>query len=232
MRLSVIVPTLNEGAVIEGLLRELQPLRRLGHEVIVSDGGSDDDTCARAQPLVDRLLQGRAGRAAQMNRGAAVARGDILWFLHADTRFPVSAETCLAAFSPAPEAWGFCMVRLDAPQRGFRIIEWFMNRRSRLTRVATGDQGMFVARDLFQQLGGFAEIPLMEDVELSKRLRQQAAPQVLAGPLLASARRWQRGGILRTVLLMWRLRLAYFLGAPPQRLAEKYRLCRSPTRES
>ena len=226
------MPTLNEGAVIEGLLRELQPLRRLGHEVIVSDSGSDDDTCARARPLVDRLLQGAAGRAAQMNRGAAVARGDILWFLHADTRFPVPVEKCLPAFSPAPDTWGFCRVRLDAPQRGFRVIEWCMNRRSRFTRVATGDQGIFVARDLFQQLGGFAEIPLMEDVELSKRLRQQAAPQVLAGPLLASARRWQRGGILRTVLLMWRLRLAYFLGAPPQRLAEKYRLCSSPTRES
>ena len=222
MRVSVIVPTLNEGAVIEGLLQELQPLRRLGHEVIVSDGGSDDDTCVRAGPLADRLLQGAAGRAAQMNRGAAVARGDILWFLHADTRFSDSPETSLPTFSPGRDAWGFCMVRLDAPQGWFRIIEWFMNRRSRLTRIATGDQGMFVARDLFQRLGGFAEIPLMEDVELSKRLRQLAAPQVLAGPLLTSARRWERGGILPTVLLMWRLRLAYFLGAPPQRLAEKY----------
>lgn len=231
-RLSIIVPTLDEGAVIEELLGALQPLRALGHEIILSDGGSSDDTCARAAGLVDNVVCGSAGRAAQMNRGAATAVGDVLWFVHADTRFVLPVVDTLADMLSGTAQWGFHMIRLDARPKVFRVIEWLINRRSSFSRVGTGDQGLFVRRDLFEQVAGFAVIPLMEDVDLSKRLRKRHDPQVMKSPLLSSARRWQQHGIARTVLLMWRLRLAYFLGVSPQRLAAHYRLCSSPTRES
>jgi rSAM/selenodomain-associated transferase 2 len=230
--LSVVVPTLNEGAVIESLLSALQPLRESGCEIIVSDGGSTDATCERALGLCDRLVSGGPGRAVQMNRGASVAEAGWLWFLHADTRFTEPLSRLPGIFKSTKRDWGFFRVRLDAPGWRFRVIEWMMNRRSRFSRIGTGDQGLFVRHRVFQEIGGFADIPLMEDVEICKRLRGVSRPRVLDVPLLTSARRWQRHGVLRTVLLMWRLRLAYFLGVSPERLARQYRACSSPTHES
>lgn len=230
--LSVIVPTLNEGALIESLLVALQPLREAGCEVIVSDGGSTDGTAHKAQLLCDRVVQGEAGRAAQMNRGAAFASGSWLWFLHADTRLESEVQVLMPGFRNCDGDWGFFHVGLDAAGWRFRVIEWLMNRRSRFSGIGTGDQGLFVRAALFEQLGGFAQIPLMEDVELCKRLRRKSSPEVMKSVLRTSARRWQQHGVMRTVLLMWRLRFSYWLGVAPERLARHYRVCNSPTRGS
>lgn len=231
MRLSVIVPTLDEGAVIGPLLRQLAGLREQGHQVIVSDGGSVDDTRSLALELAE-LVVGTPGRAAQMNRGAQLADGDWLWFVHADSAFGEALPAMVASILSSPRDWGRFDVRLDALDMAFRGIEALMNLRSCLSGIVTGDQGLFVRRELFERVGGFPEQPLMEDIELSRRLRRHARPACCRERLHSSARRWQRDGVLRTVLLMWRLRLAYFLGVPPQRLAQQYRQCSSPTPES
>lgn len=234
MKVSVIVPTLNEGQVIETLLTQLQPLRQAGHQLIVCDGGSSDDTLERAKPWVDAWVVSGPGRALQMNTGAAQAHGDLLWFVHADTDFPQGVGKALEALLrlPADRHWARFTVCLDAPGWRFRLIEQLMDWRSCLTGIATGDQAWVVRRNTFQQLQGFAEIPLMEDIEMSRRLRRLSRPLCLAEKVKTSARRWQRHGIWRTVLLMWRLRLAYFLGASPDSLAREYRQCSSPTPES
>ncbi len=231
-RVSIVVPTLDERAAIDALLDALEPARVAGHEVILVDGGSGDDTTQRARGRVDRLLQAPRGRASQMNRGAAAAGGDWLWFLHADSGLPNGVLPCLEAIAASRRDWGRFDVRLDDDRPGFRIIERGMNWRSRLTGIATGDQGLFVRRAMFEEVGGFPEIPLMEDIALSRRLRRYQAPECLRLRLITSARRWQRHGVLRTVLLMWGLRLAYFLGADPAWLARRYRPCASPTRAS
>lgn len=228
-RLSVIIPCLNEGAVITALLGDLQPLRAAGHEVLLVDGGSGDDSLKLAEPMVDRLLTSAPGRALQMNAGAAAAVGELLWFLHADSRLPPDAASQLQRAMAAGRLWGRFDVRLDGRRAIYRVIEWLMNRRSCLSGVATGDQAMFVSRELFRSVGGFPVIPLMEDIALSKRLRAIARPACLRPPVTTSSRRWERHGVVRTVLLMWRLRLAYFLGVPPQKLARAYRSCNSPT---
>lgn len=232
LRVSVIIPTLNEGAIITSLLQSLQPLRQHQHQIILSDGGSSDDTCLKAKSLVDHVIMGESGRAAQMNRGAKQADGDLLWFLHADTRFKQTPLELIRALPVNDLFWGRFNLQLDADEKIYRLIERLINWRSCLSRIATGDQGIFVQRKLFESLNGFANIPLMEDIELSKRLRQQHKPHCASQTIITSARRWQRQGAIRTILLMWRLRLAYFLGVSPQHLAKQYRLCNSPTHES
>lgn len=232
MRISVIVPTLNEGAVIDGLLGDLQSLRAAGHEVIVVDGGSDDDTCDRAAGSVDRLIRSGRGRARQMNRGSAVARGDWLWFLHADSRLLSPSVAYVRQITASGRPWGRFDVSLDGGETLLRLVEGGMNWRSRLTGIATGDQGIFVRRTLFEQVGGFPALPLMEDIALSHVLCQRARPAALRLRLGTSARRWQRHGIWRTILLMWGLRLAFFFGSDPAKLARWYRSCASPTPES
>lgn len=232
MRLSVVIPCLDEGAVIADTLGALQGLRAAGHELIVVDGGSTDDTRARAAGLADRLLDAPRGRASQMNAGAAQASGEVLWFLHADSLpAPGTAEAVLQAIEEG-HGWGRCAVRLTGRHPAFRVIERMMNLRSRLSGIATGDQGIFVRRALFDSVGGFPAIPLMEDVALCRRLRRHARPACLDAVVRTDSRRWEQRGIVATVLLMWRLRLAYFLGVPPQRLARSYRPCSSPTAES
>ena len=228
--LSIIVPTLDEGAVIVRLLRALQPLRAQQCELIVVDGGSSDRTCEQARPLADSLLCGPAGRARQMNQGAGVARGEWLWFLHADTGLTQEPEAYLAAICGCRRDWGHFDVHLDAPDLVFRVIEWLMNKRSRLSGIATGDQGLFVRRHRFAAIGGYADIPLMEDIEICRCLGRAQRPLASRLQLSTSARRWQRHGVGRTVLLMWRLRLGYFMGVDPYRLARVYRKCSSPTR--
>lgn len=222
-RLSIIVPTLNEAAGIAEALAALAPLRRRGHEVIVVDGGSADGTPAIARAAADRVVSAPRGRASQMNAGAAIARGDALLFLHADTRLPGDAdERILEGLATSGRHWGRFDVRIEGESRLFPLIAACMNLRSRATGIATGDQAMFVRREAFERAGGFPALELMEDVALSRRLRHGSRPLCLAVRAATSGRRWERHGVLRTVLLMWRLRLAFFLGASPARLARLY----------
>ncbi|TMH33654.1 MAG: glycosyltransferase [Betaproteobacteria bacterium] len=217
-RLSVIVPVLNEAADIREALAALAPLRARGHEVIVIDGGSDDGSASLAAPACDRLLDSGRGRALQMNAGARAAKGDALVFLHADTRLPERAdELILAALARA--SWGRFDVRIASRRPLLALVGCAMNLRSRLTGIATGDQAIFVRRDAFP---GFPDIPLMEDIALSRLLKRRGRPACLRARVSTSARRWEAHGILRTILLMWRLRLLYALGATPQRLARDY----------
>lgn len=221
--LSIVVPTLNEAPGIVSFLQPLQRLRERGVELILADGGSRDGTVAAALPLVDRVLSSPRGRALQMNAGAALAGGDVLLFLHADARLPDDAERLiLDGLRETGRRWGRFDVRLSGAAPMLRVVEWMMNRRSRLTGIATGDQGLFVERELFAEVGGFPAIALMEDVALSATLKRHGRPLCLARSVIASSRRWEKHGIWRTIALMWRLRLAYFLGAEPARLAEIY----------
>jgi rSAM/selenodomain-associated transferase 2 len=224
MRLSIIVPILNEGAQAEACVRRLAPLRAAGHELILVDGGSDELLVDRLEPQVDRLLQGEAGRARQMNLGARAAMGEVFWFLHADT-WPIDdAVAAIQAANLSQPAWGRFDVRLDGRAGLLRLVERMMNGRSRWSGIATGDQGIFVHRELFRQVGGFPDQPLMEDIEISARLKRLRRPVCLPQQLLTSSRRWQQQGILRTIVLMWGLRLAYWLGVSPERLAGYYNL--------
>ena len=218
MRLSVIIPTLNEAAAIGTTLAALAPLRARGHEVLVADGGSEDGTRDIAAPLADRLIAAPRGRARQMNAGAAAATGDALLFLHADTRLPADADL-LVVRSLQRSPWGRFDVTIEGRSALLPVIAFFMNLRSRLTGVATGDQAIFVRRADF---AGFPEIALMEDVAFSKAMKRRGAPAALHEKVTTSGRRWERQGVLRTMILMWRLRLAFFLGAEPDELARRY----------
>jgi rSAM/selenodomain-associated transferase 2 len=219
-RCSFIIPVLDEAAGISPLLRALR--RQYAQaEIIVVDGGSSDGTPELAAPWCDQLLPAGRGRAIQMNLGARAARGDYLFFLHADSLPGVDAAQLQSCLETSPD-WGFCRVSLSGQNPAFRVIEGAMNLRSRMTRVATGDQMLFVRASLFRRTGGFAPIPLMEDVEYSKRLRKLARPTVITEPVVTSSRRWESGGIARTVLRMWGLRLAWFFGVSPQRLSRYY----------
>ncbi|MGV3572877.1 MAG: TIGR04283 family arsenosugar biosynthesis glycosyltransferase [Ramlibacter sp.] len=220
--LRIVMPVLEEGPGLAARLRDLQALRARGAEVVVVDGGSTDATWALASGLADRVLLAPRGRASQMNAGAADAHCDILLFLHADTRLPADADRRVSAAVDAGAAWGRFDVRIDSALPLLRLVGWLMNLRSRLTGIATGDQAIFVRRDVFEQAGGFADIPLMEDIALSARLRRIGAPACLRPPVVTSARRWEKHGTLRTILLMWKLRALYFFGAQPQGLADLY----------
>ncbi len=217
-RLSVVVPALNEAAGIGACLGALAPLRARGHEVIVADGGSSDGTPELARPLADRVLEAPRGRAAQMNAGAAAASGDALVFLHADTRLPPEADR-LVRDALRTHAWGRFDVAIDSGDPRLAVIAYFINRRSRLTGIATGDQAIFVRRDAFP---GFPPIALMEDVAFSRLMRRMSPPACVAARAVTSARRWERHGVARTVLLMWRLRYDYWRGADPDDLARRY----------
>ncbi|MCB1785712.1 MAG: TIGR04283 family arsenosugar biosynthesis glycosyltransferase [Gammaproteobacteria bacterium] len=223
-RLSVIIPTLDERQTIGDVLDDLAGLRDAGHEVILVDGGSSDATPRIAAPGVDKVLRSDRGRARQMNAGARAASGDVLWFLHADCRIPAGAAQQVIDGCARGPIWGRFDVRLSGAATLLRIVETLMNLRSRISGIATGDQGIFVSRALFDQVGGFPDIPLMEDIALSTALRRVRRPDCIRQPrLLASSRRWETHGILRTIVLMWRLRLAFALGTPATALARHYR---------
>ena len=217
-RLSVVVPALNEASVICAALEALAPLRAGGHEVIVIDGGSSDGTPELARGLCDRVLSTPRGRALQMNAGAAAATGDALVFLHADTRLPPGADGLIFQ-SLRLSSWGRFDVRIDARHPLLRIVECAMNLRSRLTGIATGDQAIFVRREVFP---GFPDIELMEDVAFCKAMKRFGPPACRRERVVTSGRRWESRGVLRTIVLMWRLRLMYFLGARPEHLARIY----------
>lgn len=222
LSVAIIIPVFNESELVVDALQRLSSLRRPGLDIIVVDGGSDDDTAALATPLADAVLLSPPGRASQMNTGAAASSSDWLFFLHIDTRFPDNILTIIDSLSSASH-WGFFRVRLSGSRPVFKIIAAMMNWRSQLTSVATGDQLIFVRRELFMRQRGYADIPLMEDVELCKRLRRIAKPLCIAARVTTSSRRWQQRGVLRTIALMWWMRLAYWLGVAPQRLARWYR---------
>lgn len=219
---SVVMPVLNEAATLDSVLRRLSPLMGPGHELIVVDGGSTDATVEIATRYASEIVCARAGRAHQMNAGAAVARGSFLVFLHADTALPRGAlEFVTEALRHAE--WGRFDVRLSGSHPAFRIIERMMCWRSRWSGIATGDQAVFVRSESFRAVGGFPEMPLMEDVYLSRCLLARGRPACLRQRVVTSSRRWEAGGIVRTVLLMWTLRAAYACGVSPQRLAQHYR---------
>jgi len=221
--LSIIIPVLNEAAAIGDALAALAPCRARGVEVVVVDGGSRDGTAAIAHPLADHLLSAPRGRGSQMNAGATVAKGEVLLFLHADTRLPPDAERLvLMGLQASKRAWGRFDVTIAGRSPLLRLVAGLMNLRSRLTGIATGDHAMFVTREAFAQAGGFPDIPLMEDIVLSRRLKRIGRPACLPARVVTSGRRWDQHGIVRTTVMMWRLRLAFFLGAEPARLARRY----------
>ncbi len=222
MRLSIIIPTLDEAAGIEATLAAAQPARADGAELLVVDGGSGDGTPELSAPRADRVIESVRGRAAQMNAGAGTASGDALLFLHADTVLPPDAVQAVVAGLAAGREWGRFDVSIAGAAALFPVIAMLMNARSRWTGVATGDQAMFMTRAAFDAAGGFPSIPLMEDVALSKALRRRSPPACLRERVVTSGRRWERAGALRTVLLMSRLRLAYAFGADPHQLARRY----------
>jgi rSAM/selenodomain-associated transferase 2 len=221
--LSIIVPVLDEAPTLVAALTALAPLRANRAEVIVVDGGSDDGTAALAQPRADRVITAPRGRASQMNAGAALARGDVFVFLHADTRLPAQADKLiLDGLARSGRAWGRFDVTIAGAHPLLPVIAASMNARSRLTGIATGDQAMFVTREAFAAVGGFPPIALMEDIALARALKRVTPPLCLPARATTSGRRWERRGLMRTVLLMWRLRLMYFFGARPEALARRY----------
>jgi rSAM/selenodomain-associated transferase 2 len=221
--LSIIVPTLNEAATIGAALQALAGARASGAEIVVADGGSGDATCAIAAPLATRVVNAPRGRGAQMNAGAAAAGGDILLFLHADTRLPANFDHEIAAGLAATQrVWGRFDIRIAGRHPLLPVVAAAMNLRSRVTGIATGDQAMFVTREAFARVGGFPDVALMEDILMSQRLRRLTRPLCLHARVATSGRRWDEQGFLRTVALMWRLRLAFFLGASPETLARAY----------
>ncbi len=225
MRLAIIIPCLNEQQHIVETLQPLQRCRAEGVHIIVVDGGSTDDTVSLAEPLADQVLTASKGRALQMNAGAAACESyQGLLFLHADTVLPAAAvlTTVPTLLVSHPQAWGRFNVRLSGKQWLLRVVEWAINQRSCFTGIATGDQAMFMTRQAFEQAGGFPDIPLMEDVALSHALKRLHKPVCLKTQVLTSSRRWEQRGIVRTIVLMWSLRLAYTLGVSPQRLQQYY----------
>ena len=213
---------LNEEINLSRLSCQLQSIRLLGHEVIIVDGGSVDNTLAIAYEITDMVVISKAGRALQMNSGADIASGGVLLFLHADTLLPDNALQIIVDSMQEKNCWGRFDVRLSSNKYVYRLIERLMNLRSCLTSIATGDQAIFIEKNLFERVAGFAEIALMEDVEISKRLKKISKPVCIKQKVTTSSRRWETNGVAATVLLMWKLRLYYFFGVSPDRLKQLY----------
>ena len=216
MRISIIIPVFNDAEALKVLLPQLAPYRI---ETIVVDGGSHDSPEHIAKKFGTNYIISELGRAKQMNAGAAKATGEVLLFLHGDSELPIAFDKLIKdAMDHA--LWGRFDVRLSGSQPMFRVIEWMMNHRSELTGICTGDQGIFVQSKVFKQLGGFPDIPIMEDIELSKGM--PGAPYCIRQKLTTSSRRWEQNGIWKTIILMWTLRLRYFLGTRPEQLVKQY----------
>jgi rSAM/selenodomain-associated transferase 2 len=226
-RLTVVLPVLNEAAIIVAALQALAPLRARGAEIIVADGYSRDGTAQLAEPFADRVIAVRRGRGAAMNAGAALGTGDALLFLHADTALPDGTDRLIDA-ALAHRAWGRFDLRIAGRHPLLAVVAHMINLRSRLSGIATGDQAIFVSRKAFEAVGGFPDLPLMEDIAISRRLKRLCRPLCIATPAVTSGRRWEQSGVIRTILLMWRLRLSYYLGVEPALLAALYDAPRSP----
>lgn len=223
MKLSIIVPVLNDARQLLHALDHLGALRARGAEVLIVDGGSDDETAAVAMRLGGRPVSSSTGRARQMNAGARMASGEILLFLHVDTTLPENADRLIeSAMGDGRRIWGRFDVDIQGHSRMLRVIAALMNWRSRITGIATGDQAIFVARSAFESVGGYPDQPLMEDIELCKRLRLLSPPACLRARAVTSGRRWESRGVWRTIILMWRLRWSYWRGVPVSVLAHMY----------
>ena len=220
--LSIIIPVLNEAETIERCLQNLQKLRKDGHEVIVVDGNSRDNTVALARPLCDTVLSSKPARSMQMNSGAGQAAGNYLLFLHADTFLPEDISPLIALAKRNQRAWGRFDIHLSGRAWGFRVIESGINWRSRLSGIATGDQALFVQHKLFNEIGGFPGLALMEDIAISKLLKKITRPICLSARVQSSSRRWEKNGVIKTILTMWLLRALYFFGCDTARLARHY----------
>jgi rSAM/selenodomain-associated transferase 2 len=221
--LSIVMPALNEADGIEATLHALQPMRARGVEVVLADGGSNDGTAERAAQGVDTVVASPRGRALQMNAGAAAAQSDVLLFLHADTRLPPLADVQVLQALATGACWGRFDVRIEGRPWMLRLVGALMNLRSRCSGIATGDQAIFVTRSAFDMVGAFPVQPLMEDIEISRRLKRLGRPACLRACVHTSGRRWEQRGVWRTIVLMWRLRWRYWRGESPARLAEAYR---------
>jgi rSAM/selenodomain-associated transferase 2 len=221
MRFSIIIPTLNESSnlryALDHLLGSIEYLSEV--EIIISDGGSGDDTIKLATHYPVNLIHAEKGRASQMNAGVEHSIGDWLVFLHADTRLP---DNWMELIETSEKPWGRFDIRLSGSHWMLRIIEKAINLRSRKTSIATGDQALFFRRDFFKQLGGFPDIPLMEDIAITSQARKRSEPCCIRQVAITSSRRWEQKGILRTMLLMWVLRFAYWLGIKPDTLHRFY----------
>ncbi len=221
--LCIVVPVLNEAPGIQATLQALAPLRHRGARVVVVDGGSQDGTRALAQIHADAVIEGPRGRAWQMNAGAGLGWGEVLLFLHADTTLPERADAHLLQALSQGHVWGRFDVRIAGRAWMLPVVAAMMNLRSRWTGIATGDQAMFMRREAFAQLGGFAPQPLMEDIDMSQRLRAVGPPACLRQRVLTSGRRWEQRGVWRTIVLMWHLRWRYWRGESAHSLAQEYR---------
>ena len=222
VKISVVVPVLNEERNLSRLTASMRSVIEQGHEVIIVDGGSTDNTLSLAYEISDKVVVSKKGRAIQMNSGASVASGDIILFLHADTCLPDDVSEIISKAFVDNGFWGGFDVRLSNNKLVYRLIEYMMNTRSRLTSIVTGDQAIFVEKNLFEKIGGFPEIALMEDVEISRRLKNISRPVRLKHNVVTSSRRWERNGVASTILLMWKLRLFYFFGVSPEKLSQMY----------
>jgi rSAM/selenodomain-associated transferase 2 len=223
VKLSIVMPTLNEAAGVLASIQSLQSWRQNGAELVVVDGGSTDTTIELVKPWVDQVIVTLPGRATQMNAGAKVSSQDLLLFLHADTALPIDVMEQLNQAIKQGACWGRFDVRIEGEAFMLRVISFMMNNRSKFTGIATGDQGIFVRRDLFESVGGFPSQILMEDIELSKILRRQFKPACLPGPVFTSGRRWESNGVWKTIFLMWRLRWSYWRGVEAVKLKEMYK---------
>lgn len=221
-RLSIIIPTLNESTQIEFYLKKLQALRQQGHEVIIVDGGSYDNTVSLASSLCDRVIHSKKSRAIQMNLGVTLATGDYFIFLHADTLLPKEFITIFSEINNSDNSWGRFDIKLSGKNLLFRLIERCINFRSRVTGIATGDQVIFVGRELFQSIKGFPEIAIMEDIAISKILLKQSKPICFKAQVISSSRRWEKNGIIKTILKMWLMRFLYFLNYDTNKLEKIY----------
>jgi rSAM/selenodomain-associated transferase 2 len=224
-QLTIVIPVLNEAAIIGPALQALEPLRAHGAEVIVADGGSRDGTAQLAAPFADQVIAAPRGRGAAMNAGTAAGTGDLLLFLHADTTLPHGADD-LIEHALTRRCWGRFDVRITGRHPLLRVVGRMISLRSQLTGIATGDQAMFVTREAFETVGCFPDLPLMEDIALSQELKRLCRPLCIGTPVITSGRRWEQYGVVRTIVLMWQLRLAYYLGVAPALLARRYRRSR------
>ena len=222
MKLSVVVPVLNEEVNLSRITSSLRSVIEQGHEVIIADGGSTDNTLTIAYEITDTVIISKKGRALQMNSGASIASGKVVLFLHADTLLPENVAEIISAACVGRSFWGRFDVRLSNNKYVYRLIECMMNMRSSLTSIVTGDQAIFIEKGLFDRIGGFPEIALMEDIEISRRLKKISKPVRLKSRVVTSSRRWERNGVFATVFLMWKLRLYYFFGVSPEKLNQMY----------
>lgn len=221
-KLSIIIPVLNEQGNLKKLARHLSEEADFA-DIVVVDGGSTDNTIEVAESFANQVLRSEPGRAVQMNAGAKTSKGDYLLFLHADTQLPEDFKTLFTKWQRLSPSWGFFPARLTGSHWAFRIIERAMSFRSKISAIATGDQAICVQSDVFDMVNGYADIPLMEDVAISKQLARMYRPVMFSKPVLTSSRRWEHKGIWATVVLMWKIRFAYFRGASPDELAKLYR---------